>query len=286
VVVLDADVKNSTYTDKFLKQFPERFFETFIAEQNMVGTAVGLASQGKIPFVATFACFFTRAYDFIRMAAISHSNIKLMGSHVGVSIGEDGPSQMGLEDLAMMLAQPGVVVLYPSDAVCTHRLTALAAEYQGMVYIRTGRPKTPILYKNDEQFTIGGSKVLRQSSGDRLTVVGGGVTVFEALKAHDELAKQGIPIRVVDLYSIKPLDRETLLSSARATRNTILTVEDHYKHGGLGDAVLSAVGSEGIKVHKMAVTEIPHSGKPEELLDRYGISANDIVAKVRSLASA
>jgi len=285
VVVLDADVKNSTYTDKFLKQFPDRFFETFIAEQNMVGTAVGLASQGKIPFVATFACFFTRAYDFIRMAAISHSNIKLMGSHVGVSIGEDGPSQMGLEDLAMMLAQPGVVVLYPSDAVCTHRLTALAAEYQGMVYIRTGRPKTPILYKNDEQFTIGGSKVLRQSSGDRLTVVGGGVTVFEALKAHDELAKQGIPIRVVDLYSIKPLDRETLLSCARATRNTILTVEDHYKHGGLGDAVLSAVGSEGIKVHKMAVTEIPHSGKPEELLDRYGISANDIVAKVRSLAS-
>jgi transketolase len=283
VVVLDADVKNSTFTDKFAKQFPDRFFENFIAEQNMVGTAVGLASQGKVPFAATFACFLTRAYDFIRMAAISHSNIKLMGSHVGVSIGEDGPSQMGLEDLAMMMAQPGVVVLYPSDAVCTHWLTALAAEHEGMVYIRTGRPKNPILYKNDEQFVIGGSKVLRQSAKDRLTVVAGGVTVFEALKAYDELGKLGIPIRVIDLYSVKPIDRETLRSSARATGNAILTVEDHYRHGGLGDAVLSAVGSEGIKVHQMAVTEIPHSGKPEELLDRYGISAKHIVEKVTKL---
>jgi transketolase len=284
VVVLDADVKNSTFTDKFAKLFPERFFENFIAEQNMVGTAVGLASQGKVPFAATFACFLTRAYDFIRMAAISRSNIKLMGSHVGVSIGEDGPSQMGLEDLAMMMAQPGVVVLYPSDGVCTHWLTALAAEHQGMVYIRTGRPKNPILYKNDELFVIGGSKVLRQSAKDRLTVVAGGVTVFEALKAYDELGKQGIPIRVIDLYSVKPIDRETLRNSARATGNAILTVEDHYRHGGLGDAVLSAVGSEGIKVHQMAVTEIPHSGKPEELLDRYGISAKHIVEKVTKLA--
>jgi transketolase len=283
VVVLDADVKNSTFTDKFGKQFPDRFFENFIAEQNMVGTAVGLASQGKVPFAATFACFLTRAYDFIRMAAISHSNIKLMGSHVGVSIGEDGPSQMGLEDLAMMMAQPGVVVLYPSDAVCTHWLTALAAEHDGMVYIRTGRPKNPILYKNDEQFVIGGSKVLRQSAKDRLTVVAGGVTVFEALKAYDELEKLGISIRVIDLYSVKPIDRETLRNSARATGNAILTVEDHYRHGGLGDAVLSAVGSEGIKVHQMAVTEIPHSGKPEELLDRYGISAKHIVEKVTKL---
>ena len=283
VVVLDADVKNSTFTEKFAKQFPDRFFENFIAEQNMVGTAVGLASQGKIAFAATFACFLTRAYDFIRMAAISHSNIKLMGSHVGVSIGEDGPSQMGLEDLAMMSAQPGVVVLYPSDGVSTHWLTALAAEHRGMVYIRTGRPKTGILYKNDEQFMIGGSKVLRQSASDRLTVAGGGVTVFEALKAYDELVKEGISIRVMDLYSIKPIDREMLLTSARATQNTILTVEDHYKHGGLGDAVSSAVGSEGIKVHRMAVTEIPHSGKPEELLDRYGISAKHIVEKVRLL---
>ena len=285
VVVLDADVKNSTFTDKFAKKFPARFFETWIGEQNMIGIAVGLASQGKIPFAGTFACFLTRAYDFIRMAAISRSNIKLMGSHVGVSIGEDGPSQMGLEDLAMMAAQPGVVVLYPSDAVCTHWLTALAADHKGMVYIRTGRPKTPILYKNDERFTIGGSKVLRESDNDRVTVVAAGVTVFEALKAHDELAKQGIAIRVVDLYSIAPIDRPTLLACARATNNLILTVEDHYAHGGVGDAVLAAVTADGVKVHKLAVTEIPHSGKPEQLLDRYGISARHIVDKVRKLVS-
>ena len=285
VVALDADVKNSTFTDKFGKKFPDRFFETFIAEQNMIGAGVGLASQGKIPFVATFAAFLTRAYDFIRMAAISKTNLKLMGSHVGVSIGEDGPSQMGLEDLAMMAAQPGVVVLYPSDAVCTHWLTALAADHQGMVYIRTGRPKTPILYKNDEKFTIGGSKVLRESAKDKLTVVAAGVTLFEALKAHDELAKQGIAIRVVDLYSIVPIDRATLLASARATNNLILTVEDHYAHGGLGDAVTAAVNADGVKVHKMAVTEIPHSGKPEQLLDRYGISARHIVEKAKKLVS-
>ena len=283
VVVLDADVKNSTFTEKFAKHFPHRFFENFIAEQNMIGAAVGLASQRKIPFAATFACFMSRAYDFIRMAAISRSNIKLMGSHAGVSIGEDGPSQMGLEDLAMMTAQPGVVVLYPSDAVCTHWLTALAANHQGLVYIRTGRPKNPILYKNDERFTIGGSKILRQSGADKLTIVAAGVTVFEALKAHEELAKDSIPIRVMDLYSIKPIDQSALLNCARATQNTVITVEDHYDHGGLGDAVLSAVGGEGIKVHKLAVTEIPHSGKPEELLDRYGISAKQIVKKVRSL---
>ena len=219
------------------------------------------------------------------MAAISRANIKLMGSHVGVSIGEDGPSQMGLEDLAIMAAQPGVVVLCPSDSVCSHWLTAQAADHQGMVYIRTGRPKTPILYKNDERFTIGGAKVLRESAKDRVTVVAAGVTVFEALKAHDELAKQGIAIRVVDLYSIVPIDRATLLACARATNNLILTVEDHYAHGGVGDAVLAAVNADGVKVHKLAVTEIPHSGKPEQLLDRYGISARHIVDKVKKLAS-
>jgi len=285
VVALDADVKNSTFTDKFGKKFPERFFETFIAEQNMVGAGVGLASQGKIPFVATFAAFWTRAYDFIRMAAISRANLKLMGSHVGVSIGEDGPSQMGLEDLAMMAAQPGVVVLYPSDAVCTHWLTVLAADHHGMVYLRTGRPKTPILYTNDEPFTIGGSKVLRESATDRLTVVAAGVTLFEALKAHDELARQGIAIRVVDLYSIVPIDRATLVACGRATNNLMLTVEDHYAHGGIGDAVTAAVNCDGVRVHKMAVTEIPHSGKPEQLLDRYGISARHIVEKIKKLVS-
>lgn len=285
VVALDADVKNSTFTDRFGKKFPERFFETFIAEQNMVGAAVGLASQGKIPFVATFAAFLTRAYDFIRMAAISKTNLKLMGSHVGVSIGEDGPSQMGLEDLAMMAAQPGVVVLYPSDAVCAHWVTVLAADYPGMVYLRTSRPKTPILYKNDAPFTIGGSKVLRQSAKDHLTVVAAGVTLFEALKAHDELARQGLAIRVVDLYSIVPIDRATLVACGLATNHLMLTVEDHYSHGGLGDAVTAAVNHDGVVVHKMAVTEIPHSGQPEQLLDRYGLSARHIVEKVKQLVS-
>ncbi|TAJ30487.1 MAG: transketolase [Nitrospirae bacterium] len=283
VVGLDADVKNSTFTDKFGKQFPDRFFENFIAEQNMVGAAIGLAACSKIPFLATFACFLTRAYDFIRMAAISQSNIKLVGTHAGVSIGEDGPSQMGLEDIAMMAAQPGMVVLYPSDGVSTHRLIEAAAAHRGPVYVRTGRPKSPILYGNEESFTIGGSKVVRQSQADQLTIVAAGITLFEALKAHDQLKAAGIPVRVIDLYSIVPVDRATLLSCAKATQNRILTVEDHYEHGGLGDAVLGAVGSEGVRVRKLAVREIPHSGKPDELIDRYGISARAIVEAAKQI---
>ena len=283
VVALDADVKNSTFTDTFGKRFPPRFFENFIAEQNMIGTAAGLAACGKIPFAATFACFLTRAYDFIRMAAISQANIKIMGSHAGVSIGEDGPSQMGLEDLAMMAAQPGVIVLYPSDAVCAYRLVETAAIHPGMVYIRTGRPKTPILYGNDETFPIGGSKILRQSQKDCLTIIAAGVTVFEALKAYDELAANGISVRVVDLYSLVPIDRETLLQCASATDHRFLTVEDHYAHGGVGDAVLSALAGENIRLHKMAISEIPHSGKSAELLDRYGISARAISEAVKQL---
>lgn len=283
VVALDADVKNSTFTDKFGKQFPDRFFENFIAEQNMIGAAIGLAATGKVPFVATFAAFLTRAYDFIRMAAISQSNIKLVGTHVGVSIGEDGPSQMGLEDIAMMAAQPGVVVLYPSDAVCAYKLVEIAAAHRGMVYIRAGRPKSPVLYGHDETFKIGGCKVLRQSASDQLTIVAAGVTLFEALKAHEQLKSAGIPVRVVDLYSVAPIDRLTLLESARATKNRILTVEDHYAHGGLGDAVLGAVGSEGVRVQKMAVREIPHSGKPDELVDHFGLSARAIIDAVKKL---
>ena len=283
VVGLDADVKNSTYTDKFGKKFPNRFFENFIAEQNMIGAAAGLAACGKIPFVATFAAFFTRAYDFIRMAAISGSNIKLVGTHVGVSIGEDGPSQMGLEDIAMMAAQPGVVVLYPSDGTSTYRLVEVAANHKGMVYLRAGRPKNQILYGPEERFEIGGSKVLRQSASDVLTIVAAGVTLFEALKAHDQLKASGIAIRVVDLYSVTPIDRATLLDCARATHGRILTVEDHYAHGGLGDAVLSAVATEGIKVHKLAVRTIPHSGKPDELVDHFGIGARSIVETAKQI---
>ncbi|HXV68543.1 MAG TPA: transketolase [Nitrospira sp.] len=283
VVGLDADVKNSTYTDKFGKKFPDRFFENFIAEQNMVGAAAGLAACGKIPFAATFACFLTRAYDFIRMAAISQSNIKLVGTHVGVSIGEDGPSQMGLEDLAMMAAQPGVTVLYPSDATSTYRLVEAAATHKGMVYIRAGRPKSPVLYGPDERFQIGGSKLVRHSLSDVLTIVAAGVTLFEALTAYDTLTAAGISVRIIDLYSIVPIDRATLLDSARATQGRVLTVEDHYAHGGLGDAVLNAVGTEGIKVHKLAVRAIPHSGKPDELVDHFGIGARSIVEAAKQI---
>ncbi len=283
VVALDADVKNSTYTDKFGKKFPDRFFENFIAEQNMLGAAAGLAACGKVPFVATFAAFFTRAYDFIRMAAISQSNIKLVGTHVGVSIGEDGPSQMGLEDIAMMAAQPGVTVLYPADGTCTYRLVELAAQHKGMVYLRAGRPKCPTLYGPDEKFHIGGSKILRQSPTDVLTIIAAGVTLFEALKAHDQLKALGIAVRVIDLYSIVPLDRTTVIDSARTTQGRILTVEDHYAHGGLGDAVLDAVSTEGITVHKLAVRGIPHSGKPDELVDHFGIGARSIVETAKQI---
>ncbi len=284
IVGLDADVKNSTYTDKFGKKFPSRFFENFIAEQNMLGAAAGLAACGKIPFAATFAAFFTRAYDFIRMAAISQSNIKLVGTHVGVSIGEDGPSQMGLEDIAMMAAQPGITVLYPSDATCMYHLVEAAANHKGMVYLRAGRPKSPVLYGPEERFPIGGSKILRQSQADALTIVAAGITLFEALKAHDQLKAAGIAVRVIDLYSIVPIDRATLLDSARATKGQILTVEDHYAHGGLGDAVLSAVGTEGIRVHKLAVRAVPHSGKPDELVDHFGIGARSIVEAAKQIA--
>lgn len=283
VVGLDADVKNSTYTEKFGKKFPGRFFENFIAEQNMIGAAAGLAACGKVPFAATFAAFFTRAYDFIRMAAISQSNIKLVGTHVGVSIGEDGPSQMGLEDIAMMATQPGITVLYPSDATCMYRLVETAANHKGMVYLRAGRPKSPVLYGAEERFPIGGSKILRQNATDTLTIVAAGITLFEALKAYDQLKAAGIAVRVIDLYSIVPIDRTTLLESARATENRILTVEDHYAHGGLGDAVLGAVGMEGIRVHKLAVRAIPHSGKPDELVDHFGIGARSIVEAAKHI---
>ena len=285
VVALDADVKNSTYTDKFGKRFPDRFLENFIAEQNMVGAAAGVAACGKIPFVATFAAFFTRAYDFIRMAAISQSNMKLVGTHVGVSIGEDGPSQMGLEDLAMMSAQPGVTVLYPSDAMSMYKLVESAAGHKGMVYLRAGRPKTPVIYGAEETFRIGGSKVLRQSAADQLTIVAAGVTLFEALKAHDQLKAAGVATRVVDLYSIVPVDQATLLDCARATGGRFLTVEDHYAHGGIGDAVLSALASEGVRVRKLAVREIPRSGKPEELVDHFGIGVRSIVEAAKEIAS-
>ena len=283
VVALDADVKNSTFSDKFEKLHPDRFYEQFIAEQGMVGTAMGLAARGAIPFASTFACFLSRAADFIRMAGISQLNVKLTGSHAGVSIGEDGPSQMALEDLGLMRAVPGCAVLYPCEAVSAERLTAEMAQRPGMAYMRTSRPKTPVLYGPDERFPIGGLKVVRYSENDVATVIGGGVTVFEALKAHDQLKSEGISIRVIDLYSLQPIDAQGLLEAAKATGGNVITVEDHYPAGGIGDAVSEAIAGAGYAVRRLAVREIPRSGQPEELLDRYGISARHIADAVRSV---
>ncbi len=282
VVALDGDCKNSTYSEKFMKEFPDRFVECFIAEQNMVGAAVGLGTLGKIPFASTFACFLSRAYDFIRMAGIGRANLKLCGSHAGVSIGEDGPSQMGVEDIAMMRPIAGSAVLYPSDAVSTERLVELAAQNQGIVYIRTSRPKSPVLYGPDEKFQLGGCKVLRSSSEDRATVIGAGVTLHEAIKAADQLAKEGIKIRVIDLYSVKPLDVETLRRAIRET-GAVITVEDHYPEGGIGDAVFGSLAGEPGKFRKLAVNGIARSGKSEELLDLVGISARHIVNAVNEI---
>jgi transketolase len=280
VVVLDADVGNSTFSETFEKQAPDRFYECYIAEQVMIGAAMGLAARGAIPFPSTFAAFLTRAADFIRMAAISNVNIKMAGSHAGVSIGEDGPSQMALEDLAMMRAQPNVTVLYPCDAVSTDRLVEAMAAHHGPAYMRTSRPKTPVVYSTDETFPLGGLKVLRQSPSDVATVIGAGVTVFEALSAYDQLAARGTFIRVIDLYSVQPVDAAALVRCARETKGRVITVEDHYPAGGIGDAVASAIAAAGFTVHRLAVREIPRSGTPEELLDHYGISSKHIVDAV------
>jgi transketolase len=282
IVALDADVRNSTFSERFEKVFPNRFFEDFIAEQVMVGMSMGLAARGAVPFASTFACFLSRSADFVRMAGISNVNVKLTGSHAGVSIGEDGPSQMALEDLALMRAVPDCTVLYPCEAVSTERLVALMAQVTGPAYMRTSRPKTPVLYDGSEEFRIGGSKVLRKSNADVATVVGAGVTVFEALKAADQLQKEGIAIRVIDAYSVQPIDAATLRDAAKATQQVVITVEDHYAPGGLGDAVSGALAPAGVAITKLAVREIPRSGQPDELLDRYGISAAHIVSAVKS----
>ena len=283
IVAVDGDTKNSTYADKFFKKFPDRSVEGYIAEQNMVSLATGMGARGKVPFASTFATFFSRTFDQIRVAGISQANLKLAGSHVGVSIGEDGPSQMGLEDLAMMRAIAGSIVLYPSDAVSTEKLVEQMALTKGICYLRTSRPKTPVIYKNDEAFPIGGAKVLRQNAGDKVTVIAAGVTLFEALKAADALKNEGIGVTVIDAYSIKPLARDVILAAAKKTNNTVITVEDHYTEGGLGDAVAGELSVDGIKVHKLAVTALPRSGKAEELLAHFGIDAAAIVKKVKTL---
>ena len=278
VVVLDGDVKNSTFTIYFFDKFPERSIQCYIAEQNMVGMAVGLQTQGFDVFLSSFACFLTRAYDQIRMATYSRANLKIAGSHAGVSIGKDGPSQMGLEDLALFRTLFGSIVLYPCDAVSAEKLTCEMANYENISYIRTTRPKTPVIYDNSEEFHIGGSKVLRWSKNDEVTVVAGGVTVHEALKAYEKLRDEGINIRVIDCYSVKPLDAETLIKASEETKH-IITVEDHYPEGGIGEAVAAL----GLKPHILAVRRMPHSGEPEELLAEQGIDAAGIIKKVKEL---
>lgn len=275
VVVLDGDTKNSTYSEFFKNKFPERFFEMFIAEQNMVGAAIGLARRGKIPFVSTFAAFFTRAFDQIRMANYSNANIKFVGSHAGVSIGQDGVSQMGLEDLAMFRSILGSVVFYPSDAVATEKLVKLMSEHFGIAYLRTTRAATPVIYDKKENFAIGGSKVLRYGKKDVATLVGAGITLHEILRAYEILKLKNIFVRVIDLYSIKPLDKKTLIKAAKET-GRIITVEDHYMEGGLGSAVLEALEGN-FPVAVLAVKKMPRSGSPQELLDYEEISAKAIV---------
>lgn len=284
VVALDGEVSNSTYSEIFKKAHPERFFEMYIAEQNMVGTALGLSKRGKIPFVSTFAAFFTRAFDQIRMSAISRGNIKFVGSHSGVSIGEDGPSQMGLEDFAMFRAVYGSRVFCPADANAVASIVKIAAENEGIFYIRTNRPDTPVLYSQDEKFEIGGSKVLRSTSSDKITIVSCGVTLFEALKAASKLKKEGINVRVIDAYSIKPIDREGILKSAKETQRKLLVCEDHYFEGGLGEAVSSALSEEAeIVLYRLAVGKMPVSGKFSELYDFEEISVKSIVSKVKEV---
>jgi transketolase len=288
VVAMDGEVSNSTFSGLFAERHPERFFEMFVAEQQMIAAAIGFGVRGLKPFASAFAAFFSRAYDFIRMAAISRASLRIVGSHAGVATGEDGPSQMALEDLAMFRAVHGSTVLYPSDANQTAKLVELAANNPGITYLRTTRADTPVIYPADTSFSIGGSRLLRATPHDHVTVAAAGITVHEALKASELLATEGIRVRVLDLYSVKPLDRKALLESVTATGGRLVTVEDHWPEGGLGDAALAALADSGLTVHavKLAVRELPGSGRPAELLHNAGIDAEAIVHAVDSLIGA
>ena len=286
VVVLDAEVSNSTHAEDFKKTAADRFFEMYIAEQQMIAAAVGMQVVGLVPFASTFAAFFTRGYDFIRMAAVSRADIRLAGSHAGVSIGEDGPSQMGLEDLAMMRAVHGSTVLYPCDGNQTARLVAQMADRKGITYLRTTREKTPVIYGPTEEFPIGWCKVVRGTEKDRVTIVAAGITLHEALKAYDVLGSQDIAVRVIDLYTVKPVDADALADAAKVTGGRFVVVEDHWPEGGLGDAVLAALAEKGIReirYRHLAVRKMPGSGKPAELLDDAGLSTVHIVRAVKGL---
>lgn len=285
VIALDGDMKNSTFSQEMLKVDPNRYIECFICEQNMLGVGIGVACRDRsVAFASTFAAFLTRGFDNLRMGVISQTNLNVVGSHCGVSIGEDGPSQMALEDIAMFRSLPGCTLFYPSDAVACEYATQLAANTRGVCFLRVSRPATPVVYANDEQFAIGKAKILRKSDSDQVLVIGAGVTLHEALKAADTLKEAGVNIRVMDPFTIKPLDIQAVQDNAAACNGRIITVEDHYPEGGLGDAVLDAVSSyRNMIVRKLAVNAVPRSGPPAELLEMFGISANNIVKAVNDV---
>jgi transketolase len=285
VVVIDAEVGNSTHAEEFLKVAPERYFEAFIAEQLMVGAAMGFAARGYVPFAVTFGAFFSRAFDFVRMAGISGLRIRLVGSHAGVEIGADGPSQMALEDLASMRAIHGSTVLYPCDATSTVALTVAMADASGVAYLRTTRGAYPVIYQSDETFPIGKAKIVRGSPHDDVTLVGAGITLHECLTAADELEKVGISARVIDCYSIKPIDVETLVAACEATQNRIVVAEDHYLEGGIGEAVASALLGAGVtpRLAHLGVATLSCSGTATELLDFAGISSAHIATAAKQL---
>ena len=280
---LDAEVKNSTYADHFEDVFPHRFIQCFIAEQNMVGMAIGLRNRGKIPFVSTFGAFFSRAADQIRMAAIGKVALRLVGSHAGVSIGQDGPSQMALEDIALMRTLPDSIVLYPCDAVAAYKLVEQMENYtQGISYLRTTRGKTPVIYANDQEFPIGGSKILKTDAADRITLLAAGITVYESLKAYQLLLPEGIKTTVIDVYSVKPLDVATITREASRTGH-VITVEDHYLAGGIGQAITYALRNTAVEITCLAVPGLPQSGMPEELRAWAGIDAKSIIQAVKKM---
>jgi transketolase len=285
VVAMDGEVSNSTFSGLFAEAHPDRFFEMFVAEQQMIAAAIGFDVRGLKPFASAFAAFFSRAYDFIRMAAVSRASIRIAGSHAGVATGEDGPSQMALEDLAMFRAVHGSTVLYPSDANQTARLVALAADNPGITYLRMTRADTKVIYPAGGEFEIGGSRLLQATPHDDVTIAAAGITVHEALEAAQRLARDGVRVRVIDVYSVKPIDRQALIESAAETQGRLVTVEDHWPEGGLGDAVLAALSDSGLTLHavKLAVRDLPGSGEPAELLHAAGIDADAIVEAAHSL---
>jgi len=287
VVALDGDMKNSTFSQEMLKVDPARYIECFICEQNMLGVGIGVACRDRtVAFASTFAAFLTRGFDNLRMGVISQTNLNVVGSHCGVSIGEDGPSQMALEDIAMFRSLPGCTVFYPSDAVACERAVELAANQRGICFVRVSRPATAVIYENDERFDIGKAKIVRKSDSDKVLVVAAGVTLYEALKAADTLAAKGVNIRVIDPFTIKPIDISAIRENAAACGGRVLTVEDHYPEGGIGDAVLDAVADiRNVVVKKLAVNAVPRSGPPMELLEMFGISANCISKAVTELIS-